>query len=229
MTGAARSSAALSLAPAPVLSSAHHRSGTHHASPDPALHSYLELGAFPSAVPCARLHARAVAWEWELDGLAETVELLVSELTTSAVLAVVGRAHQPAVIRLRLSSDNVRLLIEVWDAGPRPPASTALTSDGMPRLDETGGRGLFLVAALSQRWSWYPTPQLGGKVVWCELEVQASCVCERHAACPDTAGRPVGSHSPSSDSATTHSAPLILGQPLDYPSERNLSDDVKPR
>ena len=26
--------------------------------------SYLELGALPSAVPCARLHARQVLWEW---------------------------------------------------------------------------------------------------------------------------------------------------------------------
>jgi hypothetical protein len=28
------------------------------------LRSGLELGALPSAVPCARLHARQVTWEW---------------------------------------------------------------------------------------------------------------------------------------------------------------------
>jgi len=28
------------------------------------LRSYLELGALPSAVPCARLHAKQVLWEW---------------------------------------------------------------------------------------------------------------------------------------------------------------------
>ena len=62
VTGAACSAAAaLSLAPVPVLSSVYGRCGTHHASSDLPLHSYLELGAFPSAVPCARLHAKQVA------------------------------------------------------------------------------------------------------------------------------------------------------------------------
>jgi hypothetical protein len=28
------------------------------------LRSYLELGALPTAVPCARLHARHLLWEW---------------------------------------------------------------------------------------------------------------------------------------------------------------------
>ena len=28
------------------------------------LRSFLELGALPSAVPCARLHTRQLLWEW---------------------------------------------------------------------------------------------------------------------------------------------------------------------
>ncbi len=28
------------------------------------LESFLELGALPSAVPCARYHCRQVLWEW---------------------------------------------------------------------------------------------------------------------------------------------------------------------
>jgi anti-sigma regulatory factor (Ser/Thr protein kinase) len=161
----------------------------------PQLHSYLELGAFPSAVSCARLHAKQVAWEWGLNGLAEAIEMLVSELATNAVQAVADRTPLP-FIRLRLSSDTVRLLIEVWDADPRPPASTALTGDGIPPLDQEGGRGLFLVATLSQRWNWYPAPQWGGKVVWCELDVQVGRI-------------------PSSDSAITRPLSVISGQPLD--------------
>jgi hypothetical protein len=35
------------------------------------LRSSLELGALPTAVPCARLHARHLVWEWGLDGLVE--------------------------------------------------------------------------------------------------------------------------------------------------------------
>jgi hypothetical protein len=49
------------------------------------LESFLELGAFPGAVPCARLHTRQVLWEWGLAALGETSELLVSELVTNAV------------------------------------------------------------------------------------------------------------------------------------------------
>ena len=36
----------------------------------------------PSAVPCALLHARQVVWEWDLEALAEMIELIVSELVT---------------------------------------------------------------------------------------------------------------------------------------------------
>jgi len=61
------------------------------------LRSYLELGALPTAVPCARLHARQLVWEWGLDGLAESSELLVSELVTNAVQAMAGQDDQPAV------------------------------------------------------------------------------------------------------------------------------------
>jgi hypothetical protein len=31
---------------------------------------FLELGALPGAVPCARLHARHILWEWALAPLA---------------------------------------------------------------------------------------------------------------------------------------------------------------
>jgi len=34
----------------------------------PSLNSYLKLGAPPSAVPCARLHARHVLREWGMSG-----------------------------------------------------------------------------------------------------------------------------------------------------------------
>jgi len=133
------------------------------------LRSYLELGALPTALPCARLHARHLLWEWGLDGLATTAELLVSELVTNAVKATAGHYDQAAV-RLQLSGDSSRVLIEVWDADPRPPAPEDLGEDGTPDPQEEGGRGLFLVAALSARWDWYPTREPAGKVIWCELE-----------------------------------------------------------
>jgi hypothetical protein len=103
-----------------------------------------------------------------MSGLAHDSELLVSELVTNAVKATAG--HGQAAVRLRLSSDGTRVLIEVWDADPRPPAPKDLVEYGTPDPQEEGGRGLFLVAALSARWDWYPTGEPMGKVVWCEIE-----------------------------------------------------------
>jgi hypothetical protein len=51
------------------------------------LRSSLELAALPTAVPNARLHARSILHEWRLEALADTVELLVSEIVTNAVRA----------------------------------------------------------------------------------------------------------------------------------------------
>jgi anti-sigma regulatory factor (Ser/Thr protein kinase) len=136
------------------------------------LRSYLELGALPTAVPCARLHARHLLWEWGLNGLVETAEVLVSELVTNAVKATAGHDDQLPV-RLQLSGDSARVLIEVWDADPRPPAPKGLGEDGLPDPQEEGGRGLFLVAALSARWDWYPTHEPAGKVVWCALAAES--------------------------------------------------------
>jgi anti-sigma regulatory factor (Ser/Thr protein kinase) len=132
------------------------------------LRSSLILGALPGAVPCARLHARQVLWEWRLDSIADTVELLVSELVTNGVKASREMENVPPVW-LRLSSDRVRVRIEVWDGNPYPPLPKGLGEDRIPAVAEESGRGLFLVETLSQRWNWYMSREWSGKVVWCEL------------------------------------------------------------
>ena len=120
---------------------------------------FLELGALPGAVPSARLHTRQLLWEWALTPLSAQAEQVVSELTTNAVTAARAMPQVPPV-RLWLLTDKTRVLILVWDASPQPPALT--------QADEyaESGRGLLLVAMFSDRWGTYPTPQLGGKVVW---------------------------------------------------------------
>jgi anti-sigma regulatory factor (Ser/Thr protein kinase) len=130
-------------------------------------HSYLELGALPAAVARARLHVRNLLWEWGLDWLAADTELLVSELVTSAVKAAVARDQ--AAVRLRLSGDSTRVLIEVWDANRLLPSTRYPAADGASGRQPDGGRGLRLVAALSARWNWYLTEEPAGKVVWCEV------------------------------------------------------------
>jgi anti-sigma regulatory factor (Ser/Thr protein kinase) len=128
------------------------------------LRSSLELGALSTAVPCACLHVKHVLWEWGLNGLAESAELLVSELVTNAVNA----SGQPGqTVSLNLAGNATRVLIEVRDADPRPPAPS---EPGEPGADGTGD-GVLLIAALSTNWNWYPTQDPPGKVVWCELAV----------------------------------------------------------
>lgn len=51
------------------------------------LQTHLELAAYATAPACARGHARSVALEWGLTGLADAAELLASELVTNAFQA----------------------------------------------------------------------------------------------------------------------------------------------
>lgn len=135
------------------------------AADDWPLCSYLELGAFHSAVPCARLHARQILWEWDLAELSEAVELLVSELTTNAV-QVSQSLELTSPIRLWLLSDQRRVIVSVWDSSPLPPARIDMPEDA------EGGRGLLIVEAVSERWGWYSPRDIGGKCVWCEVARQ---------------------------------------------------------
>jgi anti-sigma regulatory factor (Ser/Thr protein kinase) len=129
--------------------------------------SSLLLGALPSAVPCARLHARQVLWEWGLSEVVDTAELLLSELVTNAVQAARATINDLPV-NVRLSVNRDCLLIEVWDGNVRPPLPRVF-ENGFPEVDAESGQGLFLVETLSERWGCYPTRNPGGKVTWCEL------------------------------------------------------------
>lgn len=143
---------------APVLPARHDR-GPTMADAWP-LSSFLELGAFPGAVPCARLHAKQVLWEWGMARRCEAAELLVSELVTNAVH--VSRLNaQTGPVRLWLLADRARALILVWDSSSLRPVRMSA------REDAENGRGLLLVESISVRWGWYFPPQeKGGKVVW---------------------------------------------------------------
>jgi anti-sigma regulatory factor (Ser/Thr protein kinase) len=123
------------------------------------LRDFMELGALPGAVPCARLHARQLLWEWGLTGLTDNAELLVSELVTNAVQASCS-VGQVFPVRLWLLADRARVLILIWDASPRPPVRMNISDD-----DESG-RGLLLVEAISTKWDWYFPAETSGKVVW---------------------------------------------------------------
>jgi len=130
------------------------------------LQDYLELGALPGAVPCARLHAHHLLWEWGLAALSENTEILVSELVTNAVRASLS-LQRAFPVRLWLLSDSERVLILVWDAHPRLPVRMDISEDA------ENGRGLLLVEALSDQWGSYATHQKGGKAVWALCSAEA--------------------------------------------------------
>jgi hypothetical protein len=100
---------------------------------------------------------------WGLPELADTAELLASELVTNAVRAsqrLTPRADLPLVpvVRIWVASDQISLVIRVWDASSDMPQRR----DAGP--DAEGGRGLQLVDAVSADWGAYQEDN--GKVVW---------------------------------------------------------------
>ncbi|WTF01772.1 PAS domain-containing SpoIIE family protein phosphatase/ATP-binding protein [Streptomyces sp. NBC_01613] len=110
----------------------------------------------PAAVADVRARATRQVEAWGLGELAMTTELVVSELVTNAI-----RYAEPP-IRLRLLRD-ARLTCEVADASSTAPRLRHARS-----MDE-GGRGLFLVAQLTDRWGARYTA--GGKIIWAEQEI----------------------------------------------------------
>ncbi len=133
--------------------------------------SELVLGALPSAVPCARLHVKAVLHEWGLGGMAELVELIVSEIVTNAVKASQGLVTRdypfPPTIQVWLSADEKRVWVQVWDGNNRMPQKRE------PDLDSLDGRGLFLVESLSDDCGAYRLEGGNGKVVWARVVVDS--------------------------------------------------------
>ncbi|MGW0533293.1 SpoIIE family protein phosphatase [Streptomyces sp. NPDC003032] len=113
------------------------------------------LALDPSEVSRARELVREQLRAWSLDALADTAELLVSELVTNVV-----RHSRSSRLDLRLVRSGV-LLCEVEDDDHTLPT---LLSAGP--ADEFG-RGLRVVSALAKEWGTSRTNS--GKTVWSEL------------------------------------------------------------
>jgi anti-sigma regulatory factor (Ser/Thr protein kinase) len=110
----------------------------------------------PAAVANARKNALGQLETWGLTDASFVTELIVSELVTNAV------RHAEPPIQLRLIHDQ-SLICEVSDASSTAPHMRRA------RTYDEGGRGLLLVAQLSQRWG---TRQNGkGKTIWAEQSV----------------------------------------------------------
>ncbi|MEU3786792.1 SpoIIE family protein phosphatase [Streptomyces sp900129855] len=110
----------------------------------------------PQAAGQARAYVREHLDAWGLEDLVPATELLVSELVGN----VVRHAKGPISLRLMRSHS---LTCEVYDS--------SLTTPRMRRATYTdeGGRGLQLVAALSQRWGARYLDD--GKCIWTEQDI----------------------------------------------------------
>ncbi|MFF5982615.1 SpoIIE family protein phosphatase [Streptomyces olindensis] len=126
---------------------------------DPERIATWELSADPALVGEVRASAMRRLADWGLDETAFAAELILSELITNAM------RHGAGPIRVRLLYGRT-LICEVSDASNTAPHLRRAAS-----TDE-GGRGLFLVAQLSQSWGTRYLPE--GKVIWAECGLDAA-------------------------------------------------------
>ncbi|MEU1277995.1 SpoIIE family protein phosphatase [Streptomyces sp. NPDC005805] len=122
-------------------------------------HASWELPCDPSVVARARKYAAAQLEAWGLTDAVFTTELVVSELVTNAI------RYGGSPIRLRLIRDTA-LVCEVSDGSSTAPHLRRA------RIYDEGGRGLLLVASLTECWG----TRYGamGKTIWAEQPLPAS-------------------------------------------------------
>ena len=109
--------------------------------------------ATASSPRLARLWTREVLASRTDEVDVDAVALLVSELTTNAVV----HARTPFTVTVSVSIRALR--IEVGDASDVPPERTAY------------GMGLRVTDAVSSAWGWLP--RTTGKTIWFELPVRS--------------------------------------------------------
>ncbi|MET9857470.1 SpoIIE family protein phosphatase [Streptomyces sp. NPDC006450] len=119
-----------------------------------------DLPSDPSFVGQARRNATDQLTAWGLDEAAFVTELVVSELVTNAI------RYGESPVQLRLIHEGAHLICEVSDSSGTAPHMRRA------RIFDEGGRGLLLVAQLTQRWGTRHT--LSGKTIWAEQSLVGS-------------------------------------------------------
>ncbi|MFF4490093.1 SpoIIE family protein phosphatase [Streptomyces sp. NPDC001544] len=118
--------------------------------------AHWPIPADPAAVSGAREWASRQLAAWGLDDLLFPTELIVSELVTNAI------RHGRPPAQLRLVRHGV-LVCEVTDSSSTQPRLRRA------RATDEGGRGLFLVARLAERWGCRHGQN--GKTIWAEQAI----------------------------------------------------------
>jgi anti-sigma regulatory factor (Ser/Thr protein kinase) len=116
----------------------------------------VRLTAGPAAAGEARSHVREAIGAWDVPVDSSVAILLTSELVTNAIRHEAGQTITLAVARLR-----GQLRVDVHDSSYSWPVVLEASADA------EAGRGLMLVATLSDEWGFYRTP--AGKAVYFTL------------------------------------------------------------
>jgi anti-sigma regulatory factor (Ser/Thr protein kinase) len=124
---------------------------------DPAA-AEVTLTSRPESAGVARQMSLSVVRRWGLPQLADTVELLVSELVGNAVRHTGARTFG-----LRMKRRRGWVRVEVRDPSRALPCLMPV------REMDVSGRGLFLVDKLADRWG--VDLQARGKITWFEVRV----------------------------------------------------------
>lgn len=115
-----------------------------------------EFPATPASAAAARQFVESVLAGTELDHVAYTATMLVSELATNAIL------HTGTPLEVVVIPDGPRLRIEVHDGSAEMAVRRHYST-----MSGTG-RGLMLVERMAAEWGCDRTAD--GKVVWFELD-----------------------------------------------------------
>lgn len=97
-------------------------------------------------------------------GLLDSALLATSELVTNAIV----HGGRDVTMVVRSSAGTIR--VEVHDGGVE---SDVRPSPGRGGQDDEGGRGLYIVAAVADRWGTSDGSRPPGKAVWFELDPPA--------------------------------------------------------
>ncbi|MFC9280486.1 ATP-binding protein [Streptomyces collinus] len=127
----------------------------------PSRHCTVELQALPSRIGQVRRIVSAQLRYWHLDPLIDRAALGVTELLSNVHRH--ARPDKSCVVELELLVD--RLTVSVRDHDPRLPVVADAAEDAAL---STCGRGLAMVAAMSESWGARPEGE-DGKVVWFTL------------------------------------------------------------
>ncbi|MGP3981752.1 ATP-binding protein [Streptomyces sp. KR80] len=164
----------------------------------PSRHCAVELQALPPRIGQVRRIVSAQLRYWHLDTLIDSAALGVTELLTN----VHRHALPDKQCRVEIVLHRDRLTVAVRDSDPRVPS--------LHGADPTaaGGRGLPLVASVSESWGVRPHDD-GGKVVWFTLRLSPPAV-------------------PATPAALPLPVPSLTSQPLRQPSPAAARGPVDP-